>query len=103
LETQINTIAAKEIDGYIEKGAIIIDLRDQSAYNRCHISNSINIPYDNIDYQDFRKYKCEEIVIYCDRGAVSLIAAKELTRRGYDVKTVIGGILAYRGNHLQKY
>ena len=88
-------IAANELDRYVEDGeAFIIDLRMPEEYRRCHIKGAVNIPYGRLG-------QCRELprgrtlVLYCERGAVSMVAAKELAR-GYRVKTVIGGIHAYR-------
>ncbi|MEY8426472.1 rhodanese-like domain-containing protein [Lachnospiraceae bacterium 46-15] len=89
-------IAANELDKYVEDGeAFIIDLRIPEEYRRCHIKGAVNIPYGRLG-------QCRELprgrtlVLYCERGAVSMVAAKELAARGYRVKTVIGGIHAYR-------
>ena len=38
-----------------------------------------------------------------ERGGASLMAARELADKGYRVKTMIGGIRAYRGKNLESY
>ena len=82
-------IAANELDRYIrDKNAFIIDLRTP------HIQGAVNIPYESLE-------NCQSLprnmtlVLYCERGSVSMFAAKELAAKGYRVKTVIGGIHAY--------
>ena len=40
------------------------------------------------------------LVLYCDRGGASLLAARVLARNGYETRTVIGGMNAYRGRNL---
>ena len=97
------TVSAKELDKYVENKDIIIDLREKKAYRESHIENAINIPFETIDYRYFEQYRYRVIILYCDRGSTSMIVAKELSKRNYKVKTVIGGIRAYRGKHLQKY
>ena len=43
----------------------------------------------------------QEIILYCERGSVSMAAARDLAEKGYRVKTVVGGIRAYRGANLE--
>ena len=96
-------IAAKEIDSYIQdKTAFFIDLRTPEEYRNVHIRGAINIPYEKLT-------KCmalpadKAIILYCERGSVSLMAAKELARRGYHVKSVAGGIHSYRGAYKESF
>ena len=42
------------------------------------------------------------LVLYCERGGRSLLAAKELYDRGYVVKALMGGIRGYYGNRLER-
>lgn len=39
-------------------------------------------------------------MICCERGAASMAEGKRLAENGYEVKTVIGGMHAYRGRYL---
>jgi rhodanese-related sulfurtransferase len=93
------TIRAKDIDNYIgQYNTIIIDLREAEDYRKAHIPTAINIPY-----MDFQSKKGEIsinslIILYCDRGNLSLWLARELSKEGYQVKSIYGGIRAYRGN-----
>ena len=51
-----------------------------------------NIPYENLKM--YQKYlpKDKIYVLYCDRGSSSLMAAKEMSKEGYQTVTVVGGI-----------
>lgn len=40
--------------------------------------------------------KNRPLVLYCDYGSTSLLAARKLGREGYEVYTVVGGIEAMR-------
>lgn len=99
---RISTIGAWEIDSYYRNGnCILIDVRDRNEYEKKHICNAVNIPLNDIkngaaDNFGWDKQKVE-LVIYCERGGNSLIAASTLQRQGYRVKSVVGGINAYRG------
>ena len=61
-------------------------------FESCHPDKSVS--YTHLDV-----YKRQ--ILYCERGGISLMAAKHLGNEGYHVKTVVGGILAYRGRYLE--
>lgn len=98
----LETISPKMLDYYVEyKNAFIIDLRAESEYEKEHIRNAHCIPYVNGRFP-VALPKQYEIILYCERGSLSLLAARELVREGYRVRSVIGGIHAYRGRNLVK-
>ena len=41
-------------------------------------------------------------ILYCDRGGLSMQAARELQEQGYRAISVVGGIQAYRGRYLER-
>lgn len=89
-------IAAAELKGYgRDGGAFLVDLRLPEEYRVEHIPGAVNIPYNRL--RDCRSLpKDLLLILYCERGAVSMVAARELAARGYRVKTLIGGIHAWR-------
>lgn len=96
----LETISPKMLDYYVDsKRAFIIDLRTEEEYAKGHIRNAHLIPYTGgrFPYMPPKQY---EIVLYCERGSLSLLAARELAREGYRVRSVIGGIHAYKGRNL---
>lgn len=96
----LETISPKMLDYYVgNKKAFIIDLRDSKSYAAGHIIGAVSIPYEGGRFL-FRPPREKEIILYCERGSHSLMAARELAREGYRVRSVIGGIRAYRGNNL---
>lgn len=96
---KISTIAASEIDKYVaNSNVIIVDVRDEREYRNRHIKGAINVPLAQIDNRDFNSEM--KIIVYCERGAKSIIAASKLLQKGYNVKTVVGGLSAYRGRFL---
>lgn len=96
----IETISAVELDKYHgKKEALIIDLRDREEYSYSHFDGAVNIPYEELE--DYRRLpKGKTLILYCDRGSASLLAARELEQRGYRVKSVVGGFAAYSGSNL---
>lgn len=96
---RISTISATELDKYAGlENVIIVDVRDAIAFKYRHFKGAINVPVREIEKTVFDKSK--EIILYCERGASSLRAAAVLAQKGYNVKSVVGGINAYRGSFL---
>ena len=82
---------------YAERqGCLLIDLRPQEDYCAGHIPGAIPIPYDELDAHK-KKLKPYLLVLYCDRGNTSLLAARDLDKEGYRIVNVYGGIHMFRG------
>lgn len=95
---EFETISAKDIEMYIGKPAtLIIDVRDEDDYIRGHIPSAINVPYLDFDYWKRSIPYGVLLILYCDRGNLSLLLARELSGEGYQVKNIYGGLNAYRG------
>ncbi len=92
-----------ELDRYVsDPDALIIDLRTPEEYMEYHMKNAVNIPYERL--QTCCMFPADMwLILYCERGGTSLSAAKELAGQGYRVKTVVGGIQAYRGKMTEMY
>ena len=99
---QIETISANMLDDYVgRQDALIIDLRTKEDYQMGHVATAVNIPYEQWEeWTDFPKDKV--LVLYCDRGGASLDVARKLAKKGFEVRSVIGGFLAYQGRYLEK-
>lgn len=93
-------ITPGRLDDYVgNTDAFIIDLREPEEFVQQHIRNAVNIPYERI--QKGCMFPMDmELILYCERGSISLAAARMLAEKGYRVKTVVGGIHAYRGKNL---
>lgn len=96
-------ITPKELEQYLnQKNVVIIDLRASDEYVAKHIKGAINIPYEHLgDCCMFPKNIT--LIFYCDRGAMSMVSAKEFARKGYHTKTVVGGFLAYQGKETESF
>lgn len=96
----IETISADELDDYLDrKDAVIIDLRDRKAYKESHFKTAVNIPYEEIGTCN-KIPRRKILILYCERGGSSLFAARTLMKKGYRVKSVVGGIRCYQGSNL---
>ena len=95
------TIPARELDRLVLNGrGIIVDLRSPEEYRQRHIRGAVNLPYEQWNGR-FPYSDQQEIILYCERGSISMAAARDLAEKGYRVKTVVGGIRAYRGANLE--
>ena len=96
------TIRAKDIDNYIGKyNILIIDLREPVEYRYAHIPTAVNIPFLDFENRKSSIPSDRLLILYCDRGNLSLLLARELSNEGYQVKNIYGGIRAYRGQLMQ--
>jgi rhodanese-related sulfurtransferase len=98
---KFETISAKELDAYINNSNyVIVDLREKKDYERSHIVGARYMDYDDIEYNTVNLPRDKIIILYCDRGGLSSMAAKKLSQMGYQVISVVGGIQAYHGKNL---
>ena len=98
------TIGVNELEKYARKpNTILIDLRTKSEYEQYHIEGAKNIPYDELIETMGKLSKKITYILYCERGGSSLMAAKDLSRKGYEIYTVIGGIHAWNERMKKEY
>ena len=90
---EFQTISIREFNEYRKRPYTwVIDLRNKEEFEEVHVEGARNIPYENLKM--YQKYlpKDKIYVLYCDRGSSSLMAAKEMSKEGYQTVTVVGGI-----------
>ncbi len=97
----MEAIYPKELDGYINDGrTMIIDLREREEYKEKHIKGAYNIPYETEGARLLQLPKGRTYILYCERGTTSFKAAREMSSKGYHVKSLMNGINMYKGKHL---
>lgn len=79
-----------------QAGYLILDLRPPEYYQQFHIKNAIWYSVEKIENGEYLLPKEYCIILYCEHGGLSLMAARILEKDGFCVKTVIGGMYAYR-------
>lgn len=89
-------ISVKELKENISK-YYIIDVREEDEYKQGKIENAINIPLGKLIRDEGRMIipREKEIVVHCRSGFRGEIARKFLQERGYKVRNLIGGYMAY--------
>lgn len=79
-----------------ERRAVLIDVREPESYQAYHFPGARNLPFDEIDNRMCRMSMRRPMILYCDYGSTSLMAARKLGKAGFEVYTVVGGIEAMK-------
>ncbi len=89
-------IKCKEAPKYLkQRGVFFVDLRTPEQYREYHLPGAYNYPYDRLSEWENRLPMGRKIILYCEHGNLSLMAAKRLSRRGYHVAALIGGVKCF--------
>ena len=78
----------------IPDAAVLLDVRTEAEFNRCHIPGSILIPHDRIPAEVAAKIpdKNTPVLIFCRSGRRSAIAKKSMEQLGYKNLQDLGSI-----------
>lgn len=69
----------RQVDEFLENGAVILDVRSQSEWDAGHIENAVHIPLDQLNNRvDEVKKLNKPVVTCCASGVRSAKAAKFL-------------------------
>lgn len=79
--TSLGTEEAKEkLD---RDDVLLIDVRERDEYNNEHLRGAKNIPLDQLDKQLGKLPRDKNLVIYCQNGAKSIRAIRQLEVAGF--------------------
>ncbi|MCQ2008390.1 MAG: rhodanese-like domain-containing protein [Sporolactobacillus sp.] len=94
-----NEITAEKVEQLRLQGKIasIIDVREPDEFNEGHIPGAVNISVNIIQSRMNQIDKTKEHVLVCHAGVRSAFAAELLSANGYNVKNMIGGMVAWDG------
>ncbi|MCL6587320.1 MAG: CoA-disulfide reductase [Anoxybacillus sp.] len=95
IEEMIETVQWHEVNGLIENGAFLLDVREPMEREMGAIPTSVNIPLGELRKRLNELPKDETIYVYCQVGLRGYLAARILTQRGYRVKNLDGGYKTY--------
>ncbi len=95
---EIQTIGVYELWKMARRRDVyLVDIRDPEDYQEFHVDGAHNLPYDEIGRWRNTLPKNKKIILYCEHGSTSMMAAKQLVRMGYEIYTLVGGINALNG------
>lgn len=95
--SEIDTAAAKEQ----LQSSLILDVREPSEYAAGHLPGAINIPRGVLEFKidatpEFQGKRQESIIVYCQTGGRSALAAHALNQLGYtQAVSMAGGFKAW--------
>jgi phage shock protein E len=75
----------RQVEEYINKGAIILDVRTQREWGKGHLENSVHIPLDELNKRlnEVRSLN-KPVIVCCESGVRSAKAAKFLNLNTID-------------------
>lgn len=82
----------------LSNDAIIIDVRKPESFQKGHIPMAINLPMERIEGKQVTLPKSKTLIVYCDTGGASVLAARVLDDLGYHVINCVGGLRNYNGS-----
>ncbi|MDD7643435.1 MAG: rhodanese-like domain-containing protein [bacterium] len=74
------------------ENTLLIDLRDPGSFARWHLPGAVNRSYDAIRDWSAELDRSQKILLYCSHGNESILAARYLGSRGFQVYSLIGGV-----------
>ncbi len=90
-----NLITAEDAKTLIGKpDVVLVDVRTQGEYNSGHIKGAVLLPLPqvSVDSEKALGSKDNTIIVYCQSGSRSKLAAMMLQRKGYETVYDLGGI-----------
>lgn len=88
----ISWVDQKEAEPLLSAGALLIDVRTEAEFRRGAIRSSKNIPLFRIRQEVESLDPARKLIIYCQTGSRSSIAAFMLNQRGFDCYALKGGL-----------
>lgn len=75
----------------------IVDVRERNEFSAGHIPESKNLPLSSLALNTKALSKDEEYYVICASGGRSSVATTLLSKFGYNVTNVEGGVAAWKG------
>jgi phage shock protein E len=97
--THVKEVQAKDVDNLLEKGAILLDIRDKEEHDAGHIKGSLNISRGKLEMNIEESVPDIEtsVICYCNAFNRGALSADTLRQMGYiNASFIAGGLNAYR-------
>ena len=100
LGNDIEKISAQELKQLLQskEKPVLLDVRQPEEHRQKNIPNSLLIPLGELPtrIKELEKYKSRPIVVYCASGGRSSSACQMLTKAGFSVKNLSGGMMMWK-------
>ncbi len=94
----MDTISPGEAVSYIGKhGVLFVDLREPEDYQAGHIPGAVQLDHDTLLKRREELKRYHTVILYCDRGNASLLAARELRNLPIEIRSIAYGMGGYQG------
>jgi glyoxylase-like metal-dependent hydrolase (beta-lactamase superfamily II)/rhodanese-related sulfurtransferase len=87
----LELVSVEQLDGLLEAGAELIDVREKDERDTGYIAGSLNIPYRLLALGEANLPRDKPIVTICETGPRAAIAASILAAHGFDAHPVVNG------------
>lgn len=88
-----------QVTQLMNANAVVLDVREPKEYEGGRLPNAIHIPLSQLGSRspELAKLAGRPLVVYCDRGTRSRMAAGKLAKLGFkDLYSLIGGFRAWK-------
>ncbi|EDP72563.1 rhodanese-like domain protein [Flavobacteriales bacterium ALC-1] len=85
-----NNLEFEHVEKYLEKEAIVLDVRTEEEYNEGHVKNSLHIVLDDLEYEIDQLKTLQKPIITCCRSGARSERAKDLLLEN-DIDVINGG------------
>ena len=95
----VRDITPRQAQALIDRGALVLDVREPHEYEIGHVPDSLLIPLGQVVDRvgELEPHRGRTIVVICHGGKRSATACERLAGHGFgDLYNVAGGILAWR-------
>ena len=72
---------------------IIVDVRSSEEFIEDHIKGAISIPFEILDIHTRLVKSKRKILVYSERGEISVEASRLIAKRGFEVLNLEGGVV----------
>jgi rhodanese-related sulfurtransferase len=88
----------------VDQGALLLDVRSEVEFKEQHIAGAINIPLDDLVlFIDELGSKKRPVVVYCQSGGRSKVAAELLRKHGFAIVVDLGAMKAWSSHASEPY
>ncbi len=94
---QFRIISCEILEKFLgRRDILILDLRDREDYDKEHIPGAVWADWETLEKLapsiiESRPFPPSWLILYCNHGSTSLVAARDLARHGYAVMSLNGG------------